>query len=220
MHETKVFSYLKRKKLLPANPVRTAFKNDLPQIVRTIGLVCMGSTFYYLCFIYMPSFLMQNLHFTSAKASMLMVFFIAAMIFFVPVAGMLCDRIGRRKLLLFNAAFVALISIPGFYLLLGSQYVIVVLVLTIFTIASSLEQGTTSVAVVENFPPTARYTGVSIGYNFGNAIFGGSAPLICEWLTHKTHFLLAPAFYIVICALITGAVVFFFVPETRDRSLI
>jgi MHS family proline/betaine transporter-like MFS transporter len=219
MQETNVFETLKKKHSLVANPITFVLKNNIPQILRILGMACMGGTFYYLCFIYMPTFLMQNLHYSITQASGLMTFFIGTMIVLVPLAGMLCDRVSRRKMLLFNAALIAIVTIPGFYLLGEQSVVLVVVILALFTIASSLEQAATCVAVVENYPPPARYTGLSIGYNISNAVFGGTAPLVCEWLISKTHFLLAPAFYIVICAIGTGLVVYFFVPDTRGADL-
>lgn len=220
MQETQVFTQLKKEHRLAKNPIKTVMKSNLPYVLRTIGLVCMGSTFYYLSFIYMPTFLMQNLHFSITKASTLITFFIGTMIVLVPVAGFICDQVGRRKMLLFNAAFIAIVTIPGFYFLIDQHSIIIFLILAMFTIASALEQATTSISVVENYPVPARYTGLSLGYNVGNALFGGTAPLICEWLITKTHLLLAPAFYVVICAIFTGFVVFFFVNETRNNSLL
>lgn len=219
MNETKVFEYLKQKKLLVTNPISTVFKANIPQMARTAGLVCMGSTFYYTCFIYMPSFMTQNLHFTLAQAMRTITIYVAAMIVLVPLAGMLCDYVGRRKLFLFNSMFIMLIAIPGFYFMSSEYEWLVYLVLGIFTIASSLEQGTTAITVVENYPIPARYTGLSFGYNAGAAIFGGTAPLVCEWLISKTSSILAPAVYAVLCAFITGVIVLLFVPETRNKSL-
>jgi MHS family proline/betaine transporter-like MFS transporter len=219
LRETTVFEDLRDTKRLAVNPIKFALKNNIPQILRTIGMACMGSTFYYLCFIYMPTFLMQNLNFTLAKASMMMTFFIGIMILLVPLSGWLCDQVGRRKLLMFNAVLIALITVPGFYFILGDKMAVMLAVLGLFTIASSLEQATTSVAVVENYPPVARYTGLSIGYNISNAVFGGTAPLVCEWLINRTHLLLAPAIYIVCCAVLTGTGVFFWVKETRGCAL-
>jgi MHS family proline/betaine transporter-like MFS transporter len=218
MQETSSFCFLKENKLLASNPIKVTFKQNIPHMLKTVGLVCMGSTFYYLCFIYMPTFLMENLQFTISKATNLMTFFVGFMILLVPLAGMLCDRFGRRRMLLFNSVVVALIAVPGFYLLLNSYVASLLLILTLFTIASSLEQATTSIAVVENYPSPARYTGLSFGYNVGVAIFGGTTPLICQWLINKTHMALIPAFYIVGCALITGLVAFFFVQETEREG--
>ena len=97
-------------------------------------------------------------------------------------------------MLLFNAAFITLIIIPGFYFLQGNDFILLMLILLVFTIASSLEQGTTPVALVENFPPPARYTGLSLGYNLGNGFLGGTVPLICEWLMLKANMTLALLF--------------------------
>jgi MHS family proline/betaine transporter-like MFS transporter len=220
MRETSVFQTLKNHHQLTKNPALYALKNNLPQMLRILGMECMGSTFYYLCFIYMPTFLTQKLHYSMTKATSLMTFFIGTMIILVPLAGILCDRISRRKMLLFNAALIAVITIPGFYFLSEQYAVLVLVILLFFTIASSLEQAATCVAVVENYPAKARYSGLSIGYNISSALFGGTVSLVSEWLIQKTHSLMAPAFYIVLCAVVTGLVVFFFVPDTRDYDLL
>jgi MHS family proline/betaine transporter-like MFS transporter len=219
MRETEAFAHLRATHRVPENPIKTVLKYNKPEVFRTIGLVCMGSVFYYLSFIYMPTFLMLSMHLSLTKASGLMTCYIGSMIILVPIAGYICDHVNRRKMLLFNAFFIITITVFGFHYLLGTFSPAVLVVLALITIASSLEQATTCVAVVENFPLPARYTGLSFGYNIGNSIFGGTAAFVCELLIAKTHFLLAPAFYIVISAIITGLVVFFFVADTRQIDL-
>lgn len=217
--ETPVFTYLKQQHDLAKNPIKTVFENNFPELLRTLGMVCMGTTFYYFCFIYLPIYLTENFAWTVQSISELMSALILLMIFLVPLSGLLCDKIGRRKMLVFNSLLITLIVIPGFYFLQSSHFIVLLITLTLFTLASSLEQGTTSVAVVENFPPSARYTGVSLGYNLGNGFLGGSVPLVCAWLATHTNWILAPAIYIAFCAVITLVVVCFFVPETKTKSL-
>jgi MHS family proline/betaine transporter-like MFS transporter len=217
--ETQVFTQLKQQQELLLHPLRHVLKNNFPQLLRTLGMVCMGSTFYYFCFVYIPIYIEKNNGDVIHHTPIIMSIFIALMIILVPIAGFLCDCIGRRKMLLFNAALITTCTIPGFYFLQHYCYYLLVPVLLFFTVASSLEQGTTSVAVVENFPPKARYTGVSLGYNIGNGVLGGTVPVICEWLLISTSISFAPAIYIALCAAITGIIVFFFVPETRHASL-
>jgi MHS family proline/betaine transporter-like MFS transporter len=219
MQETHVFEHLKIKHQLVRNPLKVMIKENMPQVLRTLGLVCMGSTFYYFCFVYVPIFLMQREQFSLFKAANFMAVFMAAMLVLVPLAGRLCDYVGRRKMLLCNALLVTIIVVPGFYILQKNQLSLMLLVMAFFTIASSLEQGTTSIAVVENYPVPARYTGLSFGYNIGNGLFGGTVPLVCEWLLMKTHSELSPAFYIMGCAIVTGLVAFFFTKETKNSSL-
>lgn len=218
--ETDIFDYLKQKRLLTKNPIETVFKDNLSQLFRTLGLVCMGTTFYYFCFVFIPLYLEQYLQLSLHSIALMITSFICVMALLVPFAGFLCDLIGRRRMLLFNAAFITIIVVPGFYFLHMDYLTVTAAVLAIFTIGSALEQGTTSVAVVENFPPPARYTGVALGYNIGNGFLGGTVPIVCEWIITKTSYPLAPAFYIAFFALLTGLVVYFFVPETEGRSLI
>ncbi len=220
MQETSAFEYIKKNRLIVANPIKTMFKFDMPFVLRTVGLVCMGSTFYYFCFIYVPLYLGSTLKLPLFQTTTLISILMCCMIILVPLAGMICDYIGRRRMLLFNAIFVILVTIPGFVVMHLGYANMALVTLVLYTIASSLEQGTTSVAVVENYPLSARYTGLSLGYNVGNGIFGGTVPIVSEWLVYKTHYMLAPAFYITFCALITTFVIFFFVKETKGTSLV
>lgn len=217
--ETHIFNLLKQKKQIPHNPIKVVFTNNIHQLLRTLALVCMGSTFYYFCFIYIPVFLSHNLKMPIQQVSILMSSLIAMMMLGAPLGGYLCDTFGRRKMLLFNVGLVILLAIPGFYFLQFHIFITQVIILALFTLTSSFEQGTTPIAVVENFPPPARYTGVSLGYNIGNGLLGGTVPIICEWLYNK-HSIVAPALYITICAALTGLVIFFYVPETKGINLV
>lgn len=219
LKETQVFKYFQEKKQVAHQPIKTMLRMNMPHVLRTLGLVCMGSTFYYFCFVYMPVFLGSTMKFVFLKTASIMTIFIGAMLILVPLAGLLCDRIGRRKMLLFNAISIALFTIPGFYLIHTGYFLSTIFALSFFTLLSSLEQATTSVAVVENYPMPARYTGLSFGYNIGNGFFGGTIPLISEWLVYKTHLALSPAFYIVFCAIVTGLVALFFTQETKGKTL-
>lgn len=219
IRETAVFEYLQHRKLLVNNPIKTVFEHNIPQILKTLGLVCMGSTFYYFCFIYLPIFIKNNSQFSFYNISFLISLLIGFMIILVPCAGFVCDYMGRRKMFLFNALFITFFVVPGFYFLQLNQYFLLVIVLFIFTLASASEQGTTPSTLVENFPIPARYTGLSLGYNLGNGLLGGTVPLICEWLRSTTSYSLAPAMYIAFWSALTGLVVFFFVPETKGKDL-
>jgi MHS family proline/betaine transporter-like MFS transporter len=219
MQETQVFEHLKHNQLLVRNPMKTVFKKNLPHLLRTVGLTCMGTTFYCFAFIYLPmSFFKEQFSFT--QVSGLMMLLLMAMTILVPIAGRICDAVGRRKMLLFNACFVTLIIIPGFYAAQMHNLPILILALILFAIASSLEQGATLVTVVENYPSVARYTGLSLGYNIGNGILGGTIPIVSEYLLAKTHLSFAPAIYVTAWAAVTVLVVLFFVRETKEEQLI
>lgn len=203
IQETPPFLEMKKKGHLSTNPIASIFKKHRFALLRTLGLVCMGSTFYYFCFIYLPMVLHETFHYSFIKTTHLETLFIGVMIFLVPLAGLLNDHVGRYRMLILNALIITATIVPGLYLLHFGSLAIVIGTLLFFTIASSLEQGTTPAVLVENFPIEERYTGISLAYNLANGFLGGSIPLICSWLVIHTHSFLAPGFYVSGCAVIT-----------------
>lgn len=210
MQESRVFALMKRKRKVANNPIKFAFKNNKFEILRTLGLVCMGSTFYYFCFIYLPVFINANHYLSIHQTTVIVSILMAGMMILAPLAGFISDCIGRKRMLLFNATLITLGIIPGLYLAFAHLSFLIP-VLALFAIWSALEQGVTGAAVVENFPMPARYTGVSLGYNLGNGLLGGTIPVVCEWLFFKTHLIIAPAVYVTFCAAITLFTVIFYV---------
>ena len=67
----------------------------------------------------------------------------------------------------------------------------------------------------ESFPPDVRYTGVSLGYQVGAAIAGGTAPLIATALLVQFEGNYVPVgVFIAVCALISLIAVSF----AKDRT--
>ena len=56
----------------------------------------------------------------------------------------------------------------------------------VFAVCCSLFAGCNAATLVELFPTRTRYTGVAIGYNLGQALLGGTAPLVGTALVHLT----------------------------------
>jgi MFS transporter, MHS family, proline/betaine transporter len=218
--ETHVFEKLAQKAELVKVPLWEVIQTAPWQVARIVGLVCAGSTFYYLCFVYLSTYLTQVSKLTQQHASQLQSFFLLLMLLLVPLAGIVSDRVGRKRMFLWMITLLMLTVVPGFYLLSTGYVPYILIALAIFTVISSMEQGTTSATVVENFPARVRYTGVALGYNIGNALFGGSAPMIAAWLLNTTGNPLSPAFYLMFVASITLVVVVFYLRETRHKSLL
>lgn len=217
--ETQVFNSLLEKHDVAKVPLNEVLLGAPWLILRTIGLVCMGATFYYLCFIYLSNYLNDVISMPLAKATQLLSIFILTMLVLVPLAGVACDKLGRKTMLLTIAGLIIISIVPIFNWLASGQMPLMLLALTLLTLISSMEQGTTAVTVVENFPARLRYTGISLGYNLGYALFGGTAPLIAAWLFKTTGSPLSPAYYLMFWACVTLLVVVFTVSETKACSL-
>lgn len=68
------------------------------------------------------------------------------------------------------------------------------------------------------FPTHVRYAGMAIAYNVSTSLFGGTAPIVNDWLIGKTGNALIPAYYMM-AACAVGLVALLAVIETRGCSL-
>ena len=199
LSETRVYSKLKKNDLIESSPFITAIKFAPCQLLKILGLTCMGSTFYYVFFGYMPTYLEHYIGLSLTGALAIECVLLFAMLFTVPIAGICGDYFTRKKILLITSIAVMLLVLPCFYLLQTKSLLLVMLSLGIATILSSLDQGNTLTATVENCPENVRYSGIAFSYNLGNALFGGTAPLIVSLLTENKG-LITPAYYLIFMA--------------------
>ena len=202
LSDTPVYSQLQKKHLLEPMPFMAAIKFAPYQLLKILGLTCMSATFYYVFFGFMPNYLEHYIGFSSADALTLESLMLMIMLFIVPLAGMCGDYFTRKKMLIITSIASMFLVLPCFYLLQFNSLLLALLSLGTATILSSLEQGNTLIAIVENCPENVRYSGVAFAYNLGNALFGGSAPLVVTLLTEKSG-LISPAYYLIFMAGIT-----------------
>jgi MFS family permease len=108
--------------------------------------------------------------------------------FMIPVCGLLCDRFGRRAIFLTGCAGLIALSGPYFWLLsqrsTPSIFLGSVLAIGIIWPLVTASLGT---LLADMFPPEVRYSGISIGYQIGAALVGGTAPLVGTLLLTMDH---------------------------------
>jgi MHS family proline/betaine transporter-like MFS transporter len=83
----------------------------------------------------------------------------------------------------------------------------------VFAIGLAMVFGPFGAMMVELFPTRIRMSAVSIGYNIGFAVFGGTAPFVATYLIDITGDKLSPSYYLVASA-VTSLIVFFMIRES------
>lgn len=202
LSETHVYTALKKNHLIERMPFITAIQCAPYQLIKILGLTCMSATFYYFFVGYIPTYLVQYLGFSLHVALVIQSIMLVAMLFLVPIAALCGDYFSRKKMLIITTSSVLLLIFPCFYLLQLHSLAWTGLALGIVTLLSSLDQGNTVTAVVENCPENVRYSGVAFTYNLGNALFGGTIPLIATLLIDNVS-LAAPSYYLFFMAAIS-----------------
>ena len=124
----------------------------------------------------------------------------------LPLAA-LSDRIGRRPLLIAGAVGFAVLGYPLFLLLTSGSLGAAIAAHCVLAAIESVYISAAVIAGVELFATRVRYSGFSVGYNVCVAVFGGTTPYVVTWLAGNTGNNLAPAFYVIVAAVVSLATV-------------
>lgn len=114
--------------------------------------------------------------------------------------GYVADYVNRKNVLLLACLSMCTLAYPLFVMLSSQSLWQIYIAMAIFTFIFSLYIPTAFVTMVELFSTQMRYSGLSFGFNFGLAIFGGTCPLIATWLIEITGNNQSPAYYMMIAA--------------------
>jgi MHS family proline/betaine transporter-like MFS transporter len=216
--DTPEFERLKESGEVSTAPLREAVTTSWRPILQIIGLVIVHNVGFYVVFTFLPSYFTKTLGFTKTDAFVsITVASIVALVLILPL-GELSDRIGRKPLLIAGAVGFAVLAYPLFWLLNAGSLVAAIAAHAGLAALEAVFVSTSLAAGAELFATRVRSSGYSIGYNVSVALFGGTAPYVATWLTDRTGNELAPAYYIIIAAVITLATVMT-MRETSGRPL-
>ncbi|MEP6688120.1 MAG: MFS transporter [Gemmatimonadales bacterium] len=182
---------------MPAkSPVEEAFRLHWRTMVHLACLIAGLSVGFYTTFVYSATWLHQV---SGVRESLALGINTAAMgllLIISPISGLASDRWGRRPVLAWAAGGLALFAYPLMALMargtpaaiFGGQAGLAVLI--------GMGGGALPAAMAELTPWRVRCTVLSVGYNVGMALLGGTTPMVATWLLVRSGHALAPAVYL------------------------
>ncbi|HEY9266723.1 MAG TPA: MFS transporter [Mycobacterium sp.] len=205
--DTPHFTALDEAEQTADSPLREAVTTSWRQIVQVIGLFIVFNIGYYIVFTFLPTYFIKTLKFSKTDAFLsITLACLVALILILPLAA-LSDRIGRRPLLIGGAAGFVVLAYPLFLLLNTGSLVAAIAAHCLLAAIESVYISAAVSAGVEMFATRVRFSGFSVGYNVCVAVFGGTTPYMVTWLTATTGNAIAPAYYLVIAAVVSLATV-------------
>lgn len=201
----------------PAISLRTLLREHRVPLVLLGGLVVALNVVNYVLLAYMPTYMHKELGVSENMSLLIPLIGMLTMMALLPFAGHLSDRVGRKALWWFSLVGLFVAAVPMFQLM----HYGVAGALIGFAVLGLLyvpQLATISAMFPAMFPTHVRYAGMAIAYNLSTSLFGGTAPIVSDWLVDKTGSALVPAYYMM-AACAVGAVALFFVIETRGCSL-
>lgn len=218
LRDTPEFEALQESGEVSEAPLREAVRTAWRPILQIGGLVVIHNVGFYVVFTYLPTYFTKTLGFTKTDAFIsITVASVVALLLILPLAA-LSDRIGRKPVLMAGAIGFGVFSYPLFLLLNSGSLVAAIGAHAGLAAIEAVFVSASLAAGAELFATRVRSTGYSIGYNVSVALFGGTAPYVATWLTDRTGNEIAPAYYVIVAALVSLATVLT-MRETAGRPL-
>jgi MHS family proline/betaine transporter-like MFS transporter len=201
--ESPDFEHIKTTGDIGENPVTEAIRSQFVSVVHIAALVLAFTVSFYMLFVWWPTYLTKIVSPPVPHGLLVNTICMAVFMVLNPVGGWLSDLYSRRAVLAPSYLLLAVVGYPlfvwtdhgSFSAALTSQIIFAVLLSGVF--------GTVPAAMAEMFPTRTRYSGIGLGYNFSISVFGGTTPLLCTWLTARTHDVASPAYYLVAVAVVS-----------------
>lgn len=213
-HESPIYTKACQEGALAKKPVRQAFAEYPKEMLQGFAIYITVTMPFYLSTIYFISFSHLHLGVSSDDALTMSIFNMLALLLIKPISAWGSDFVGRRKVMMISAIAMMLAVYPLFtFLQPGSSLLAIGLAQFAFTVILGFYIGPVPAALVELFPTSVRFSGMAIAYNASAALFGGTAPMVCEWLMKSTGTSFSIAYYVIACNLASLMALYFF----KDR---
>lgn len=203
IQETPVFELLQKHDHKQGYPLLEAFKNCKKSIICTFTIGGCLPISLFISTIYMNAPLIDTFHFTPYEIMLTNMANMLLWIIFLPIMGALADKLGKDTLMMLSLASVIILIYPLFYFIDKAITPIPIFVLQFFVALSGSAFAAPAISFIpELFPPELHYSGVSFSFNLGQAVLGGTAPLMSIALVTQVGSSLAPAFYLILTSLL------------------
>ncbi|MER1978927.1 MHS family MFS transporter, partial [Pseudocitrobacter faecalis] len=184
--ETPEFKKVKQSGQVAKAPLRDTLTHHWREVLIAAGLKVVETAPFYIFSTFIVSYATTTL--TYQKSQVLEAVTLGALVatVMIPLMGLLSDKIGRKRMYAGSVTLLGLFIVPWFMLLdTGTTWAIMLATVVMFGILWAPITAVLGTLCSEIFSANVRYTGITLGYQIGAALAGGTAPLIATGLLAK-----------------------------------
>jgi MHS family proline/betaine transporter-like MFS transporter len=183
--ESPIYEQAQKNGTLSQTPVKDVFCKYPSKMLQGFSIYLFVTIPFYLIGIYMITFVTRHIGFSASDALQMNVIAMGCMFVSIIPAAKLADKIGRKPVLIAAILVMMAILFPAFEMLHSGDYLLALLAQCMMALVLGAYLAPIPAMLVELFPTSVRYTGLSLSYNFC-AILGGFTPAFSEYLIRQT----------------------------------
>lgn len=203
--ETPDFKNLKESGEVAKVPLFETLKTHWREVLIAIGAKVVETAPFYIFGTFVISYATTQLDFTYVEALIAVMVATVVTTVLIPIIDSLSDKIGRKKMYIYGVLAMFIYAFP-YFLLLHQGTFITLLISTVIGLGVIWAPITAVLGTMfsEIFDAKVRYTGITLGYQIGAALAGGTAPLVATALLLEFNNSWIPiALYIMLTAIIS-----------------
>ncbi|HID9089329.1 TPA: MFS transporter [Enterobacter mori] len=184
--ETPDFQKVKQSGQVAKAPLRNTLKHHWREVLIAAGLKVVETAPFYIFSTFVVSYATTTLTYQKSQALEAVTLGALVATIMIPLMGLLSDKIGRQRMYAVSVFVLGLFIVPWFMLLnTGTTWGIVLATVIAFGVLWAPVTAVLGTLCSEIFSANVRYTGITLGYQLGAALAGGTAPLIATGLLAK-----------------------------------
>lgn len=184
--ETPDFQKVKASGQVAKAPLRDTLKHHWREVLIAAGLKVVETAPFYIFSTFVVSYATTTLTYQKSQALEAVTLGALVATIMIPLMGLLSDKIGRQRMYATSVFILGLFIMPWFMLLnTGTTWGIVLATVIAFGVLWAPVTAVLGTLCSEIFSANVRYTGITLGYQLGAALAGGTAPLIATGLLAK-----------------------------------
>lgn len=205
IEETPTFQRNQQQGEIPKLPIAVTLKYHWREVLIATGAKVVETAPFYIFGTFIVSYATQNLNFSQTATLSAVALGTIITTVLMPIMGSWSDKIGRKKIYIGGTILMMLYAFPYFWLI-HQDSVLLLFVATVIGLGVIWAPITAVLGTMfsEIFSAQVRYTGISLGYQIGAAVAGGTAPLVATSLLISFNDSYIPiALYIILTAVIS-----------------
>ena len=208
--ETPEFKKVKAAGQVAKAPLRDTLKYHWREVLIAAGLKVVETAPFYIFSTFVVSYATTTLTYQKSQALEAVTLGALVATIMIPLMGLLSDKVGRQRMYAVSVFVLGLFIVPWFMLLnTGTTWGIVLATVIAFGVLWAPVTAVLGTLCSEIFSANVRYTGITLGYQLGAALAGGTAPLIATGLLAKYNGDWVPvAWYLAVTVVISLIAIF------------